>query len=240
MNRRDFAKTTATGLGGLLAMLVPGKVKAKGEPKPEFPRYFVHRDGFKPPLVYVQWRSPNVLAFVQADGKDWPIKSSWLDNNRPKDSLVRTCREIGYWDEVTAAEAEALLKAKPEFPRWFLPHEDDRWLLFGNDSVLLRADNADDVCTVSRCYDESWPTTYTLAGAQKHVTDGRWREITAAEAEALLKPKTVRLWKAACPGPSLMQEYPLGTRRWDTVTEKRLKEIQRGMGVYARMYRDLT
>ena len=64
MNRRDFAKTTATGLGGLLAMLVPGKVLAKVKPKPEFPRYFVPADVSdwgRLPVLYVAESSDCVV-----------------------------------------------------------------------------------------------------------------------------------------------------------------------------------
>ena len=103
MNRRDFAKT---GLGGLLAMLVPGKVLAKGEPKPEFPRYFVP---VKPPMLsplvaYVEWRRSGSVFFITPDGVEMP--SRWPDF----DICVNEALHSGRWREITAAEAEALLK----------------------------------------------------------------------------------------------------------------------------------
>jgi len=117
MNRRDFAKTTATGLGGLLAMLVPGK--AAGKVKPKFPRYFVHRMG--PFLRRVPKRYPYpgplfgntlyALGYVRVDGPE-QVRAVWQDCSEDAPHLtLAVCEKrarCGGWREVTAAEAEAL------------------------------------------------------------------------------------------------------------------------------------
>jgi len=60
-----------------------------------------------------------------------------------------------------------------------------------------------------------WPGQHaaTIADVVRWLEEGYWKEITAAEAEALLKPKRICVWKPRFPGPTSLQQYPLGTRR---------------------------
>jgi len=107
MNRRDFAKC---GLGGLLASalaLVPGRAKAE----PKFPRWFMCRV-----VVYE----------VRAESHVWlhntgiPAHRLWQWRTTAGGALARkrptTMTDIlpgvkdGHLREITAAEAEALLK----------------------------------------------------------------------------------------------------------------------------------
>jgi len=101
MNRRDWLKCllAAPAAGAAVAL-------AKSEPKPEFPRYFVtvQPPRLFPLVAYVEWRRPGSVFFITPDGVEIP--SRWPDF----DICVNEALHSGRWREITAAEAEALLK----------------------------------------------------------------------------------------------------------------------------------
>ena len=103
MNRRDWLKCllAAPAAGAAVAL-------AKSEPKPEFPRYFVtvQPPRLFPLVAYVEWRRPGSVFFITPDGVEMP--SCWPDF----DICVNEALHSGRWREITAAEAEALLKPK--------------------------------------------------------------------------------------------------------------------------------
>ena len=100
LNRRDFAKTS---LGGLLAVLLPGKAKAR----PEYPRYFVRCESLRDPTAYLRADDPESMFFVPLTGPSW--QTTYFDLAYCEDGVRR-----GTWKEITTAEAEALLKPKRE------------------------------------------------------------------------------------------------------------------------------
>jgi len=108
MNRRTLLKFLPASLAGLVAAPVLGKVRAKST----LPRYFVHMHRFMPPIAYAEWRGRDVIAFVNSDGTDKYIKPGHFTRSA-KEPFVRMALERGYWREITAAEAKALLKPKP-------------------------------------------------------------------------------------------------------------------------------
>lgn len=109
MNRRDFAKTS---LGGLLALLVPGKVLAG----PKFPRYFAIAD---PPGL-----SFDPVCYLEAVQADAVFCHTRTRTGRPGTGweTIGECEtgvRRGQLREITAAEAKALLVPN----RWWTPEQ---------------------------------------------------------------------------------------------------------------------
>ena len=119
-------------------------------------------------------------------------------------------------------------KAEAKFPRWFLPVE-GTWLSGWGATALVWARGPDEIVFYNRKdmakrlpshrYVIAAPGSglhrATIANCERWLTEGVMREITAAEAEALLKSKrswTPEPWPRSGPW-TWTRDYPLGTRR---------------------------
>ena len=110
LTRRDFAKTGPGGLLGSVLALWPGKVV--GKVKPKFPMYLVEVRGRQPPTVCLA-DSATDFRMQRSDYGPYPLYVITSDPCmlRPGTfaDVERRAAE-GKWKEITAAEAEALLK----------------------------------------------------------------------------------------------------------------------------------
>jgi len=119
MNRRDFAKWSVGGPLALLAFLLPRKAKAKIKPKSEFPRYFCCLDGDGEPYgIYRAETSVLVFTVLPPPHGESVLRvaDKWRRHPNERDATVHDAEQWvrrGYWKEITAAEAEALLRPKP-------------------------------------------------------------------------------------------------------------------------------
>jgi len=97
MKRKEFLAALVAGI----AAPVLGKVK----PKPKFPRYFAPRDWRHPTYCYVRADGPRCVVGIRRHGESQPTPMTL------EGLLWRTDGPIYQtWREITAAEAEALLK----------------------------------------------------------------------------------------------------------------------------------
>jgi len=119
MNRRDFAKTGLGGLLGSVLALVPGKAKAEAK----FPRWFLPVEGTwlsgwgATALVWA--RGPDEIVFYNRKDMAKRLPSHRYVIAAPGSGLHRAtianCERWlteGVMREITAAEADALLKPK--------------------------------------------------------------------------------------------------------------------------------
>jgi len=190
MRRKGFL----AALAGMVAAPVLGKVKSEAK----FPRWF----GLARLINYGVWPKYNSQAILwEAKAEDhaivyWPdgrvghMHDHYRGTKMPRSTLAALEYDVshGFVVEIPACAAEAILKAKPKFPRFYAAAHP--WAM---SCIFFRADDHDTVVGVSRNSVgkiEELGVECTLWHLER---DDYLKEITAAEAQALLKPQAVTI-----------------------------------------------
>ena len=120
MNRRDFWKWLVGMAAAPAALLAAGKAKPEPRKKPAqkaWPRYFRPLIGRTPsdPAIYFVWEPPGYVNAIGRDGRcliyprEWREALGWRWPRRLHECIFQVRDHV--LCEITAAEAEALLKA---------------------------------------------------------------------------------------------------------------------------------